>query len=134
MIDSNRQTESAGREDPPRVRFSLRIVLGLFGGLFLSGVLFLLLWYSFDPRRESPAAMAALLGFVLGAPAVGFGAFAPSAPVRILAWAIAGAGFGDFLLACMADGLGVGTVLTPSGLVMALVCAILGYRAVPPRK
>ena len=126
---------AGGREDSPEVRLLLRFVLGFFGGSFLGVVSYLVVWYSFDPRlpTETPAAISALLGFLLGAPSVAFGAFARHRFLRVLAWAAGGAGFGDILLAILAGGLEWGAVLTPSGVVMALIGAVLGYRTVPPR-
>ena len=121
-------------EDSPEVRLLLRLFLGFFGGLFIAVVSYLVLWYSFDPRlpTEAPAALASLFGFLLGAPVVAFAAFARNRWIRVGAWAAGGAGFGDVLLAIIAGGLEVGTVLTPVGVIMAVVGSILGYRTVPP--
>jgi len=93
------------------------------------------LWYSFDPRlpTEALAIIASLFGFVLGALIVALGVFARHPLVRILAWAVGGAGFGDVLLAILAGGLGFGEVLTPVGILMTIVAAVLGYRTVAPR-
>lgn len=136
MTESDPKHDRTRREDSPEVRVVLRLFLGFFGGYFLGVVSYLMLWYSFDPRlpTETPAALAGLLGFLLGAPAVAFGAFSRSPVLRMLAWAAGGAGFGDVLLAIIAGGLAVGTVLTPSGMVMAVVGAVLGYRRVLPTR
>jgi hypothetical protein len=124
--------EPVGRREYPReVRILLRLFLGFFGGLFLGVVAVVALW-SLTESRPTPDALVFVFVFLFGASAVGFGAFARNPLLRVLAWGAGGAGFGDILLAVLVGGLGVGDYLTPMGIVLALVGAVIGYRTVPP--
>ena len=134
MAADDETADLPGREDSPGVRILLRLILGLFGGYFLGAVSYVVIWISFDPRsqNESLAVLAGLAGLVLGGAAVAFGAFNHSSGLRMLAWAAGGAGIGDILLGVIRGGLTVGAFLTPSGIVLAVVGAALGYRTLPP--
>lgn len=124
--------EPVGRcEDPPEVRILLRLFLGFFGGLFLGIVAVVALWSSTE-SRPTPDGIVFVCVFLSGAAAVGFGAFARNSLLRVLAWGAGGAGLGDVLLAVLVGGLSVGDYLTPMGIVLALVGAVIGYRTVPP--
>jgi hypothetical protein len=135
VLEPTECDRNARREDSPDVRLLLRAFLGFFGGSFLGTISFVLVWISFDPGlpTETPATIGGLIGFIAGAAAVGYFAFSRYTLLRILAWAIGGAGFGNVLLSMIAGGLSVGTFLTPSGIVLAIVGAVLGFRTVPPR-
>lgn len=119
--------------DPPELRAALRYLLGLLGAIFIGVATFVIVWRAVEPRSETPAAISGLLGGLLGFTLVAIGAYARSASLRMLAWGLAGAGFGNLLMAIIRGGLPVGTWLTLSGIVMAIVGAVLGYRTNPPR-
>lgn len=131
MAGSDPKEPVGRREDPPEVRILLRLLLGFFGGLFLGVAAVVALWSSTE-SRPTPDGLVLVSVFLLGAPAVGFGAFARNPLLRVLAWGVGGAGLGDVLLAVLVGGLGVGDYLTPMGVVLALVGAVIGYRTVPP--
>jgi len=61
----------------------------------------------------------------------GWTAYSRITPLRVVTWALAGLGTGFVLEAILAGGLEVGTWLTLSGMVLAIVFAVLGYRRGP---
>lgn len=131
MAGRDRRATGERRDDSQVVRGLLRLFLGCFGGLFLGVFAVVTLWPSTE-SRPTPDARVFVCVFVIGALGVGVSAFARNPLLRALAWGAGWAGFGDLLLAVLVGGLGAGDVLTPMGIVLALVGAVIGYRTVPP--
>jgi hypothetical protein len=70
----------------------------------------------------------ALIG---GGIAVGWASFSRLVLLRVLAWSAAGLGAGSVLEAILVGGLGVGTFVTLTGMVLGIVGAVLGIHAHP---
>lgn len=136
MTDSNAKDLRDGHSDSIPARVLARVLLGFFGGVFLGPASYMIIWESHDPRlpTETPAVLMGMVGFLLGGIGVALGAFTRNRVVRVVVWAIGGAGFGNVLEAIVLGGLEVGTVLTLSGLVMGIVGSVIGYRRVLPNK
>lgn len=132
MTDEKTKKDKGPRADAPEARVALRLVLGFFGGLFVSVATYIAVCGAIDQQKEQFAEIAAMLGLLVGAPVIAFAAFAQNVALRIAAWSIAGAGLGNALLAFAAGGVIAGDFFTPGGMVTAVVGAILGYRTVPP--
>lgn len=109
----------------------VRAGVGFMGGMYISCWVWVLA--AVGAEQHWLAELLIFPSFVLGGIAAGWAAFASFVPLRVVAWASAGLGSGLFLDALLAGGLGLGTVVTPSCVVLGFVFAVVGLRASPVR-
>jgi hypothetical protein len=111
------------------LRLAGRIVVGFFGGTFAAPALWVAIVYW--TGQWNLAELLVIPAWIVGALVAGWTAYSSCTPMRVGAWAFAGLGIGFCLEAVLSGGLGVGTWLTLSGIVLGLVFAVLGYRRAP---
>lgn len=113
---------------PIEVRIPLQIGIGICGGVFASSLVWVLIAYQFESHGWAAAEIVGFLSFFVTAPVIGGCAYSKNFEIRTAAWLAGGMGLGNILMAILAGGLAVGTVLTGSGAILGFVAAIIGYR------
>jgi hypothetical protein len=108
-------------------RLVTRLLLGGFGGLFIAAVVWTIAARLTD--SWSKAESYSLLAMVAGSIIVACAAYTRSRIVSSLAWCLGGLGVGLVLQSILAGGLGVGTSVTPIGIVISVPAGIFGWRA-----
>lgn len=112
--------------DPDPFRPVGRVAVGCFAGLFSSAAIWVLIVSMMEKWTVAEALV--IPSWICVAILSGWTAYSSLTLVRVGTWALAGLGMGLVLEAILAGGLDVGTWLTPSGIILGVVFAILGYR------
>jgi hypothetical protein len=135
MVESNSDdppTSSAPENEPGQGTIPqslVRIVVGILGAFFAVPAVWVLIVVF--TQQHTLAELSVYPAMLVGGLAVGWASFSRLILLRILAWSTAGLGAGLILEAILSGGLGVGTFITLSGIVLAIVGAVLGFRSRP---
>jgi hypothetical protein len=121
----------------PRVavpRTLVRIFIGIFAALFIAPAGYVAILIA--TQQHALAELLVIPMGLGGLVATALSSYSRVTVLRVATWLCAGLGAGLLLEAILMGGLGVGTFITLSGLVLGPVGAIIGYRqqSVPTSK
>lgn len=112
-----------------RRRLAVRVWVGIFGGQLLSAASWSVI--AANTQDRALAGQQYLPTMAVGAVIVGSLTYSRFAFLRVVAWIIGGLGTGLAINACILIDDRMGAWLTPTGLLLGCVFAIIGYRMRP---
>src|SRR4051812_37736425 len=119
--------QSDGTIPPPIVR----CVVGILAAFFVAPASYVLIILA--SNQHTVAEFSVLPAMIVGGLAAAWVSYSRFVLPRMIAWSVAGLGAGLVLEATLRGGLGVGTFITLSGIVLGILGAILGFRASPQK-
>lgn len=119
--------QSDGTIPPPIVRWGV----GLLAAFFVAPASYVLIILA--SSQHTLGELSVLPAMIIGGLAAGWLSYSRLALPRVIAWSVAGLGAGLVLEATLRGGLGVGTFITLSGIVLGFLGAVLGFRASPQK-
>jgi hypothetical protein len=124
-------TPTSDKEPHPRTipQLLVRIVVGILGAFFIAPALWVFI--VIFTGQHALAELSVYPAMIVGGIAVGWASFSRLVFLRVVAWSSGGLGAGSVLEAILMGGLGVGTCITLSGIVLGITGAALGVRAHP---